>query len=157
MIRRLWRSRAQDSPCADLDNGGVVPQDRTVIASIHLATISADLTSLAVSLVFGAGQCAVGAGFVAHELRGARWRRGLGYAAIIFGVWLACSGAAELVVSSSRLAAAWWSVPSPAALARVREVADATLLAVSIVLLVTLPLSLLWLRWLPARPRPDRP
>ncbi len=127
-----------------------------MIASIGLATRAGSIAPLIISLLFGVGQCAVGAILVARGLRAGRWRRLGLYAAAILGAWFVCSGVAELIVSGLALASAWWSVPTLAALARARSVADGALLVASGALALALPLYPLWLRLRPAQPRADR-
>lgn len=127
-----------------------------MIAFIGLATRASSIAPLIVSLLFGVGQCVVGAGWVARGLRAGRWRRLGLYAAAILGAWFVCSGVAELIVSGLALASAWWGVPTLAALARVRSAADGALLVASVALALALLLYPLWPRLRPAQPRVDR-
>lgn len=108
--------------------------------------VAAPPAALAISLLFGVGQLAVGALLVGRGLRDGRWRRLRGYVVMLLGVWLACSGLVELYVSALALASLGWGLPTPRDLDRWRQRADAILLGATGLLALLLLLYPAWWR-----------
>ena len=119
-------------------------QDACVNTLVTLAsTVSGP--SLLISLVFGVGQCVVGAALVARAARHGRWRHIGIFATGILGAWAICSGLAELVVSGYALSVASGGSAAQHALDALRHTADTSLLIASVALVVPLCLYPLWL------------
>lgn len=91
--------------------------------------------SLALSLVFGAGQVVVGIALVVHGVRQGRWRGGgTLYLATLCGLWLVASGLAELLVSGMVSAHTLIGMPGAPTVRLWRARADTWLLLVTIAL-----------------------
>jgi hypothetical protein len=88
--------------------------------------------NLALSLLFGAGQVIAGVLLVRYGARESRWRRASVFLAMLFGVWLATSGLAEVLVSGMESARQLFGGPSAATFALWRSWADRALLYVSV-------------------------
>jgi hypothetical protein len=133
----------------------LLPLAPTIAASLTPPPAPADL---AISLVFGAGQVVVGSALAWRGLASHRWRRLPLFTLALLGIWVVCSGIAELIVSGLETAARAWGRPTPSAIAAVRDVADASLLVVALALLavVALYLAFLW-RGTIARAKRDHP
>jgi hypothetical protein len=114
------------------------PEDSLVNAAFVLTTTPSSVVLLAVSLLFGVGQCIVGAALVLRGVRGGRLRRLGLYAAGVLGAWLVCSGVAELIVSGLTLVVGRWGELTPGALSQVRHAIDVALVVASGVLAATL-------------------
>jgi hypothetical protein len=108
---------------------------------------------LAISLIFGVGQIAVGAGLVIRGLRGGRWRRLGIYATMVLGAWFMCSGAVELFVSALTATSDAWGQPTSGILARLRADGDVGLVWASLALVALACLYPVWLFWLRRAPR----
>jgi hypothetical protein len=92
--------------------------------------------NLILSLLFGIGQVIAGVLLVRYGAREGRWRRARVFLMLLFGVWFATSGLAELVVSGMETARQLIGAPSAASFALWRERADRTLLYITIAVLV---------------------
>jgi hypothetical protein len=91
--------------------------------------------SLLISLLFGVGQCAVGAILVRRSLRsGIRGGPSIVFAGLL-GVWAICSGLAELLVSGFALVVQTRGASLSPTLAEVRRLADTALVLITVVLL----------------------
>lgn len=101
--------------------------------------------NLAISLLFGVGQIAVGVALALRGLRHGSWRRAMLFTVALLGLWLACSGIAELIVSGFEVMSRAWGA-APAAIVAVRRAADGGLLVVSLALVAAFPLYLVWRR-----------
>ena len=102
--------------------------------------------SLALSLLFGAGQLVIG-GIVALGIaRTGRWRAFGQYLLMLVALWFTCSGISELLVSGTEAVRAITMHPSAAAFAVWRSRIDAALLVVSAALAVALTLYPLVIR-----------
>lgn len=102
--------------------------------------------SLTISLVFGVGQCVVGAALLIRAVRAHNWRRPSLFVSGILGAWAICSGIAELIVSGLTAFSLASGSTAPSALSAVRHAADMALLVASGVLVLPLLLYPLWRR-----------
>jgi hypothetical protein len=107
--------------------------------------------SLALSLIFGAGQLIFGSLVARQMLRGGRWRIAGRYLLLLVSLWFVCSGVAELLVSGMEMARRLTAHPSASAFTTWRSRIDAALLVASVALFVALCLYPL-VRRLAARP-----
>jgi hypothetical protein len=98
--------------------------------------------SLALSLLFGVAQLAVGAGVASRLLRRDVWRRRRDLLLVLLGLWFAASGVTELFVSGMEVARQLRGVPSAMAFDLWRGRADGFLLVVSAALVVCLLMAL---------------
>ena len=98
---------------------------------------SASLVNLAFSLLFGAGQIAVGALFLAHGRN--RWRSAGVFLLMLVGVWFLCSGVIELFVSGMESLQRLSGAPDAATFSLWRGRADTALaIATGLILLIGL-------------------
>ena len=86
------------------------------------------------SLIFGAGQLAVGAFLLVHGIRAERWRRLGTFLTMLVGAWFIASGVAELLVSGMELAQRLGHGPNAFTFTIWRGRADTVLLVVTLVL-----------------------
>lgn len=108
--------------------------------------------SLALSLLFGAGQLVIG-GLVAWRIaRSGRWRIFGQYLLMLVALWFVWSGISELLVSGMEAARDIFGHPSAAHFAAWRAPIDAALLVVSCVLAVALALYPIAIRLRAASP-----
>lgn len=124
-------------------------EDADVFTQFFLASALARLPAvspadLAISLVFGAGQVVVGSALAWRGLGHGRWRHAAPFVMALIGLWVVCSGVAELIVSGLEAIAQGWHTPTARAVAAVRQLADAGLLVVAGLLAVALGLYLVW-------------
>lgn len=126
----------------------------THLSAAHVAGVAPAM--LAISLLFGAGQVAVGVALLVRGARRGRWRRLGIYVTMVLGAWFVCSGAVELIVSSLAASSEAWGQPAPAALARFRGGADVGLIWASVALVVLACLYPIW-RWRLPRHQMDHP
>ncbi|MGH2517502.1 MAG: hypothetical protein ACRDHP_17770 [Ktedonobacterales bacterium] len=94
--------------------------------------------SLALSLVFGAGQLVVGAGVAYHLLARSEWRRPNRFLLLLIALWFVASGVTELFVSGMETAHGIAGAPSLAEFTLWRGRADTTLVVVSALLVAVL-------------------
>lgn len=94
--------------------------------------------SLALSLLFGLAQIAVGSAVAVGLVRSGRWRSPSGYVLLLIALWFPFSGIGELIVSGLEVARQLTATPSAAMLALWRGRVDAGLIAVTIVLFAAL-------------------
>ncbi len=127
----------------------------TTIA-IAASTTSASTLSLAISLVFGVGQCVVGAALLVRALRAHNWQRPAIFVSGILGAWAICSGIAELLVSGLAAFSLTSGSTAPSALAGVRHLADTALLVASALLALPLLVYPFWRRLRARRPLVER-
>lgn len=99
--------------------------------------MSSDL-NLALSLLFGVAQIALGGAVAAGLVRRGRWRSLDGYILLLISLWFPFSGLGELIVSGLEVGRRLTATPSAATLALWRGRVDAGLVAVTIVLGVAL-------------------
>ena len=92
--------------------------------------------NLILSLLFGVGQVVAGVLLVRFGLGKGRWRRPSIYLAMLFGIWLATSGLAELLVSGMEMWRHLFGGPGTATFALWRGRGDGALLAMTIVVLI---------------------
>lgn len=100
--------------------------------------------NLTLSLLFGAGQLFLGAGFVIRLLARGQWRLFKWFLLLTIAAWFAVSGAMELFVSGMEVTHNISGKPSLQAFRVWRARADTTLLIVSVALFATLAAFLLW-------------
>ena len=99
-----------------------------------LTTNQPPLTNLLISLAFGLGQIIIGAGMAVYTARKGRWRKLRLFGLAVLGVWIACSGITELIVSGAALLAQQSRALSAAQAAQMRAAADQAFLVASIIL-----------------------
>lgn len=116
------------------------------LANAIAPSLTAAPADLAISLVFGAGQVAVGGALAWRGLGHGRWRRAASFTMALIGLWVMCSGVAELIVSGLEAAAQGWHTPAAQTVAAVRHTADGGLLAAAVLLAVALGVYLVWWR-----------
>lgn len=102
------------------------------------------LADLAISLIFGAGQVMVGGALAWRGMGQGRWRRAAPFAMALIGLWVVCSGVAELIVSGLQAAAQGWHTFAAQTVDAVRHTADAALFVTAVLLAVALGLYLVW-------------
>lgn len=147
----MFSSAACDIPHANLTGERETREDGRVF-TLPMVAVATPLSSyvssadLAISLVFGAGQVAVGGALVWRGLRRGRWRRVAPFTMALIGLWLMCSGIAELIVSGLEATARGWHAPAPQTVSVVRQTADTGLLGAAVLLAGALALYLVWWR-----------
>lgn len=121
------------------------------------ALMSSTLTLL-ISLLFGVGQCAVGAILVRRSVRSGGRNGPSLYLAGLLGAWAICSGLAELLVSGFALVVQARGASLSPTLAEVRHLADTALVLITVLLLgLVLAYSLARrMRWGKTRSQPIR-
>lgn len=133
-------------------------EDAFVMTPSPFATASTSPATLplTISLIFGVGQCVVGAGLLVRALRAHNWQRPALFVSGVLGAWAICSGMAELVVSGFTAFSLSSRVAGPSALSGVRHAADTALLVASGVLVLPLLVYPFWRRLRARRPVAER-
>ncbi|MBF6589779.1 MAG: hypothetical protein IVW57_04515 [Ktedonobacterales bacterium] len=116
------------------------------------------MVSLVLSLLFGIGQVVAGVLLTRHGLLAGRWRRASIFLAMLFGVWFATSGLAELLVSGMEASRQLFGTPGHATFALWRGRADRMLVLVTGGALIAALLypALVRVRWARRRAPPSR-
>lgn len=102
--------------------------------------------SLALSLLFGVAQIALGGAVAVGLVRRGRWRTLSGYVLLLIALWFPFSGLGELIVSGLEVVRRLTATPSAATLVLWRGRVDTSLAALTIALLVAL-LAFPLVRW----------
>ena len=109
---------------------------RTQIPMLAIAAAAQPpVTNLYLSLAFGAGQVIIGVAMALFVTRKRRWRQ-ITFALLAFiGIWFACSGITELIVSGAEVLARTSHTLSSASASHLRAQADQAFLIASLILL----------------------